>query len=67
MAREPRTQIREKSGPLLVFASERGPCAPVREGERSAKKKEKRTIKTKLEKGSSVEREVWNSTSQNKM
>ena len=57
--------------PLLAFASERDPCAPVREGERSAKKekkekKRKTNHKKKLEKGSGVEREVWNSTSQNK-
>ena len=46
MAREPRTQIREKSGPLLVFASERGPCAPVREGGRSAKNEIEKEIET---------------------
>jgi hypothetical protein len=50
--------------PPPAFASEKGPCAPVREGERSAKKrkkekeKRKKNHKKKLEKGSSVEREV---------
>ena len=72
MARVPRARIREKSGPPTRVCKREGSLCTCegREAVSEKRKKEKKERKTnhkkKLEKGSSVEREVWNSTSQNK-
>jgi hypothetical protein len=44
VARAPCARIREKRGPLLTFVSERGPCAPVRNGERSGGRRKKNPL-----------------------